>query len=307
MLRNLILETPRKVLPKNVTILSGEVKAPSLLRTFHECLVADLETELAFGAVEESKLLPDSLHRRPDLNTTVAFDNFDLFVETLTGKDTLHDTVRIVTQDIPPDGDDFLPLTESEDEDDVTVGTGKRRRAFITRDVSIEPYYKKARMLYEPMLAITDRRRSIPAPGSLNTALDLDFIWMVLLCHSLPNTPMWTGWNSRIVKDVLPLQRVCYLPAIDASPTRADVVKKTMERSVRILKECNQKYISVTYDLAIAKQVLCIQSMEKPKFNNLFIQLGSFHIFLSFFKAVGKFIAESGAPYALTESGVLAA
>ncbi|XP_045025640.1 uncharacterized protein LOC116935576 [Daphnia magna] len=267
----------------------------------------DLETELAFGAVEESKLLPDSLHRRPDLNTTVAFDNFDLFVETLTGKDTLHDTVRIVTQDIPPDGDDFLPLTESEDEDDVTVGTGKRRRAFITRDVSIGPYYKKARMLYEPMLAITDRRRSIPAPGSFNTALDLDFIWMVSLCHSLPNTPMWTGWNSRIVKDVLPLQRVCYLSAIDASPTRADVVKKTMERSVRILKECNQKYISVTYDLAIAKQVLCIQSTEKPKFNNLFIQLGSFHIFLSFFKAVGKFIAESGAPYALTESGVLAA
>ena len=66
---------------------------------------------------------------------------------------------------------------------------------------------------------------------------------------------MWTGWNSRIVKDVLPLQRVHYLPQIDASPTRVEAVKETMERTLRILKECNQRYISVTYNLAIAKQV----------------------------------------------------
>lgn len=46
--------------------------------------------------------------------------------------------------------------------------------------------------------------------------------------------------------------------------------------------------------------------MEKPPFLKLLFQLGSFHIFLSFFKTVGKFIAESGAPHALTESCVLA-
>lgn len=106
--------------------------------------VEDLKTELAIGAVEESKLLPESLLRRPDLNTGVAFDNFDLFVETLTGKQTLYDTVRIVTQDIPPDGDNFLPLAESEDEEcDIILQTGKRRQAFISRDIIIEPYYKK--------------------------------------------------------------------------------------------------------------------------------------------------------------------
>lgn len=162
-------------------------------------------------------------------------------------------------------------------------------------------------MLSEPMLALTDSRRSLPPPSTLKNALNLDFVWMLSLCHCVPNTPMSTGWNSRIVKDVLPLQRVRYLPQIDASPTRVDFVKETMERSLRILKECNQRYISGTYDLAIANQALCIQSMEKPIFNNFFIQLGSFHIFLSFFKAVGKFIAEFGAPYALTESEVLAA
>lgn len=36
--------------------------------------------------------------RRSDLNTAVAFDNFDHFVETLDSKDTLHDTVGIIYQ-----------------------------------------------------------------------------------------------------------------------------------------------------------------------------------------------------------------
>lgn len=40
------------------------------------------------------------MQRRPDLNTGVVFDNFDRFVETHNGKDTLHDTVGIIFQDI---------------------------------------------------------------------------------------------------------------------------------------------------------------------------------------------------------------
>ena len=89
-------------------------------------------------------------------------------------------------------------------------------------------------MLSEPMLALTDSRRSLPPPSTLKNALNLDFVWMLSQCHCVPNTSMSTGWNSRIVKDVLPLQRVRYLPQIDASPTRVDVVKETMEKSLRI-------------------------------------------------------------------------
>ncbi|EFX63293.1 hypothetical protein DAPPUDRAFT_119338 [Daphnia pulex] len=158
LLRNLILERPRNILPKNLNIeelIAGESKPPNLLRTFFESLVAVychldipiqvsrlIKTKLqfrrrfrnraSFGAVEESKLLPESLHRRPDLNTGVVFDNFDLSLETLTGKDTLHETVGIATQDVPPDGDNFLQLAKSEDNEcDIILQTGKRRREFI--------------------------------------------------------------------------------------------------------------------------------------------------------------------------------
>ena len=41
----------------------------------------------------------------PELGTGVAFDNFNRFVETLSGKDTLHDTVGIVYQTIRRNND----------------------------------------------------------------------------------------------------------------------------------------------------------------------------------------------------------
>ena len=70
----------------------GKREVIDVMNGFGHCasynFLEELETELAFGAIEESKLLPESLLRQPDLNTGVAFDNFDLFVETLMGKDT---------------------------------------------------------------------------------------------------------------------------------------------------------------------------------------------------------------------------
>lgn len=121
------------------------------------------------------------------------------------------------------------------------------------------------------------------------------------------NTPMWVGWNSKhLGPDKHAMQQICYSPQINSSPTSANVVLATLNMAVRIMEEYDQDYISVTYDLAIAKIALAIQFEEKPKFDKLFIQLGSFHIELSFFKALGKFIEDSGGPYMLIEAGVLA-
>lgn len=61
-----------------------------------------------------------------------------------------------------------------------------------------------------------------------------------------------------------------------------------MIQSKKIAQDLHQHYIQVTYDLAIAKIALQIQATEKPKFNNLFIHLGPFHIMMTYFKAIGK-------------------
>ena len=44
-----------------------------------------------------------------------------------------------------------------------------------------------------------------------------------------------------------------------------------------------------------------IQHEETPKYDGVFITLGSFHIEMAFFKVSGKIIAESGGPYILEE------
>ena len=54
-----------------------------------------LETELTFEATKEKRLTPNMMSLNPANNIGVAFDNFDKYLETVSGKDTLHDTVGI--------------------------------------------------------------------------------------------------------------------------------------------------------------------------------------------------------------------
>ncbi|GFX24621.1 uncharacterized protein TNCV_3344011 [Trichonephila clavipes] len=46
--------------------------------------------------------------------------------------------------------------------------------------------------------------------------------------------------------------------------------------------------------------------MSKPQFNNLFIHLGSFHLMMAFFKAIGVFINECGLSHMMIESNIIA-
>ena len=77
-----------------------------------------------------------------------------------------------------------------------------------------------------------------------------------------------------------------------------------MRRSLEITAETQKTSIAVTYDLAIAKIAMQIQHEETPKYDGVFIVLGSFQIEMAFFKVLGKIIAESGGPYILEECGI---
>ena len=79
-----------------------------------------------------------------------------------------------------------------------------------------------------------------------------------------------------------------------------------MKRSQQLAKESKIKEITVTYDLAIAKVAMQIQAKESPRFDNLFIAMGTFHSEMAFFNVLGKYIEESGGTYILVESGVIA-
>ena len=102
---------------------------------------------------------------------------------------------------------------------------------------------------------------------------------------------MWVGWNAQQRHDGQPTERIWYLPPINQSPTSTAVVKETMKGARQLVKKCRKNEIAVTYDLAIAKMALEIA--ETPRFNNIFVSLGSFHIEMYFFGMLGKYLAES--------------
>ena len=85
------------------------------------------------------------------------------------------------------------------------------------------------------------------------------------------------------MRDHPPCTLVTYVDPISLPPTKNDVVCETMVRSIQVSKEMKQKYAIVTYDLAVALTIYCIQVVQAPKFDNLIIILGNFHIESAFF------------------------
>lgn len=116
---------------------------------------------------------------------------------------------------------------------------------------------------------------------------------------------MWTGYVAKNFEENSKIQKIEYLLQINDSPTDLKVVKEAMRRSLVIADECGKEYFNVTYDLNMAKYAMRIQAAE-DEFKRLFIQFGTFHIFLAYFKAIGKFVDGSGLTNMLIDSQIIA-
>jgi len=98
---------PSKQITLGITlkILTSSRKVIDILNRYNQCttynVIEELETELTYSSINQLGLCPPSVLLSPKLSTGVAFDNFDRFVETSNGKDTLHDTVGILYQNEP--------------------------------------------------------------------------------------------------------------------------------------------------------------------------------------------------------------
>lgn len=112
--------------------------------------IEELESEATYVAISRSQISPDDIVRKPNLCTGLAFNNFDRFVDTLTGKDTLHDTVGNVFQDIVPGvfNDDN---TEEEEEAVAVLPKTKKTRTFDAVNPDLEPYAKRPKMIQDTL------------------------------------------------------------------------------------------------------------------------------------------------------------
>ena len=88
-----------------VKSMTGSKKLIGMLNRYENCVsyttTEELETELTFTATSASKISPPDLVPDSSLTVGIAYDNFDRLAETLSGKNTLHNTVGIVYQSVP--------------------------------------------------------------------------------------------------------------------------------------------------------------------------------------------------------------
>lgn len=274
-------------------------------------LAEEIETEMTYATQKDESLVPSGIRKVNGLSTHVAFDNFDRFVDTATGKDTLHDTVGIIYQfnhRINEESGDMEILncsTSQSNDDNIESHPPRKRRRYEGIPQSIRTYYKKP-LTSMPFVHVDSITQTIDACQFAKIiAMDKDYIWSMSLSR-IDSLPMWLGYNCKICIDCSKTQTVEYLPPINSSPTSLAVVYQTLCTAKEIAKNCDQEQIIVTYDLAIAKLAMQIQLHEKPEFDNVFVNLGAFHMQMAYFKAIGKYIDSSGLVEILVQAEALA-
>ena len=171
-----------------------------------------IETELASNVSEKDKLIPDMLLQKPDLSTGLAWDNYDEMAHTLSGKDTLHDTVGICYQNKITNPVNLEEHVCHEKEYPSEKPT-KKRRKYEAPEQIIVPYNRR------PSLSkFNYDNYTVDLPTSiLEKAKQFNLIWMIS-CHETQVTPMWRGWNSLVCNDDLPQQVIGYMENIESLP-----------------------------------------------------------------------------------------
>ena len=286
--------------------ITGSKKVVETINHFGHCIcyhtVEEYETQIAVTITEKKQVLPDGLKACAGLSTNTAWDNYD--------ESMYHDTQGICIQNEVPTTSPSAstPAAASSSCDNMptaaptisTMSVNKRnKRSLETTHTELEPVRKKPKISN-----FAFGTKTMDKPVNYEACAARDVAWTVC-CKTNKGTPMWSGWNSTITKDDLPAQKIGYLANIGAPPTQHDVVNETMKRNVTLAEECKEDYMATTYDLAIAKPASQLQDTMKPKYDNIFVCFGAFHIKFRYLSAIGYLLDGSGAAHILMESGVL--
>lgn len=123
--RGLIRPWKQTALGLGISTLTGSALILRILNRLGYSLsydeVKSLETEFAFSAHENDCESADGIKFQPDLATGLAWDNYDVNIETLDGRDTLHATVGICYQSMTEEANETVQ---------VATRSGKSRRKF---------------------------------------------------------------------------------------------------------------------------------------------------------------------------------
>ena len=133
--------------------------------------------------------------------------------------------------------------------------------------------------------------------GSGKTAykLDLAYVLTKMFCAFDETTlPGWTGFNTMLHEDIPDVQRVDYLPVINASPTAYSTIHEILKRGMSITEKLKLKYAVLVFDEAIYSKIQYVRWKERIFYDTFVVRLGEFHTIMSFLSAVSKIFEDGG-------------
>ena len=106
--------------------------------------------------------------------------------------------------------------------------------------------------------------------------------------------PGWTGFNTKLVREIPALSNIGYLPLIDNPATDMATINAILKKSVSICERIQIPEIVAVFDEAIYAKVQMLRWKE-VKFNaRVVVRLGEFHTIMSFCSGIGKVLKDAG-------------
>ena len=217
------------------------------------------------------------------IGTTTVFDE-----ETVSGKGTMHVANGIVLQNkvvgptlrekktvskknctIPPPEANILPYTSRE------KGTISLRNESCDIPLDEESYCLEQ-----------------------NMGRNVDFVYLLSRKNASENgknLPGWTGFNTRIYKEIPSSSTISYLPVIDAPVTDMSMINTLLQHSVSICQHLQVPEIVLVFDEAIYAKAQMIRWKHDELKKRLVIRLGNFpYTVMSFCTAISKIFKDAG-------------
>ena len=281
----------------------------TLLNRFGHCenysFAVELETAIANELDASVNILSEKIIPNPNGPSLFHsdFDNFDQYINTLSGAGSIHTAHGIMLQEIS----DMTLQSQTENLPSQVQQIKKR-----TKERSIS--FKINTEL--PDCYVTNRDSpNIVVDKGIDECDKLSFddskkcftIYYMLREINSSNQliPGLSGFLTCIGKKPKNLTRIDYYPVIQKPITDYNTVQEVLRYSQEASEKVGQSIVITTFDLGVCMKAYPLVWNNPVKYKNHIIMIGTFHLISAYFKMIGKKMAGSGFSDILLESGLI--
>ena len=302
-------------LPKHIFLsvtlrhLYGSKELTTLINRFGHCesysFSLEVETAIAKALEETSSFLSSQIVRNPAAPSIFHsdFDNFDQYVNDISGTGSVHTANGIMLQDFQ-DIDSKLAAGGELPEIQEVERTKERSLEFNCVADLPDCYITNRRSPDFVIVRWTE-------PDSSKLLLESsgqNLLWLLVRAISSKTdqeVPSWAGLISALGKKPDCLTTIDCYPVNNHPITEYKTVQEVLKYSENATREVGQEYTITTFDLGVCMKAYPVIWNNPQRYSRHIVLIGTFHLVCTYLKMVGKKMAGTGFDDALIEAGLI--